>query len=209
MEATRLEKHKTYDPILRLVHWWNALALAGLLATGWGSELLEHGAYEPALWQAHILLGYGLIIGLVARLVWGLAGPQHARFSDMWHPRAWWNALTSLRFPPTHRFGHHELASFAYLGVYGLIAVMAISGLALAAIEQEAGPLIAWLPERLWNEDLFGEPHEFIASLLAVFVFGHLMALFLHQKIEGIPMAKSMFTGYQYRSAPAKGENHE
>lgn len=208
MATTRLEKRKTYDPILRLSHWWNALTVAGLLGTGWGSEWFEHGAYEAALWRVHIFLGYGLIIGLAVRLAWGLAGPQHARFSDMWHPRIWWQSLRTFRFPPTRRFGHHELASLAYLGVYGLIAVMAITGLALAAIEQDTGPFLAWLPDSLWNEDLFGEPHEFVANVLAAFVGVHLAALYLHQKLEGIPMAGSMLTGDQYRTASTQGETH-
>lgn len=201
------ERQKVYDGVLRLIHLWNALAVATLMLTGAMSDLFEHGATEKALWQIHILLGYGLLLGLAARLAWGIVGPEHARFSDMWHPSAWRQALLAFKLKTAHRFGHHPLASAAYLAVYGLLLVMAATGLGLAAIEHNSGPLAAMLGDSVWLKDLFKEPHELIYGVLIGFVVIHIAALIWHEAVEKTPLAQSMVSGYQYRIA--QGETDE
>ncbi|MFZ5512412.1 MAG: cytochrome b/b6 domain-containing protein [Pseudomonadota bacterium] len=199
-----LQRRKVYDPLLRLIHAWNALAILGLLATALLAEAFEHDGPEQGIWDAHISFGYALVIGLVARLTWGLVGPATARFSDMWHPAAWKRALSRLRLPRSTRYGHDEAASLAYLALYGVLALMAASGLALAAIEQGRGPLTAWLAEGSWLEDLFEAPHEALAWAVGGFILLHFAGLFYHARIEGIPTARSMLTGFQYR--PRNGQ---
>ncbi len=205
--ATHYERRRVYDPLLRLMHAWNALAIITLLATGWGSELFEHGALESAVWTAHIYAGYGLILGLVARLTWGLVGPRHARFGDLWHWGAWKEAVTQLRLPDRHRWGHDPLASAAYLAVYVALALMAVTGLVLAAGEHSTGPLAGSLLDRIGLSELAEEPHEFVANALAAFIGVHLIALWVHQRFGGIPVAQSMLSGVQQRPA-AKEPRH-
>ena len=199
MKTTVWEQRKVYDPALRIIHWWNALALVALLATAWSSELFERGPYEAVLWQIHIVLGYGLVIGLVARFTWGIVGPRHARFSDLWHPRAWLDALRRLRVRSSQRFGHNEFASLAYLVVYALIGTMVATGLALAAIQHTTGPLAGVLGDMVWLKKVFREPHEAVATALAVFVGMHVAALVLHERLERNHIARSMLSGTQYR----------
>ncbi len=68
MSAAR--KIRVWDPALRLFHW----SLAG-------SFLLAYPSGDDA-GMLHVYAGYG-VLGLIAfRLVWGFAGPTHARFSD-------------------------------------------------------------------------------------------------------------------------------
>lgn len=152
MEILKYRRRKVYDPVLRLIHLWNGLAILFLMTTIWLSELFEKGVGEDTLWQLHIYLGYALLVGIVARLAWGFVGPHHARFSDMWHPAAWWNAIRHRDFQVKPRFGHHALASAAYLLVYGLLIVMAVTGLGLAAIEHSMGPFNAWFGDVAWLE---------------------------------------------------------
>jgi len=199
MKARDWERRKVYDPALRVIHGWNALALVALVATAWASELFERGPYEALLWQAHIVLGYGLVTGLVARLTWGIVGPRHARFSDLWHPRAWLDALRKRRLRSSGRFGHDEFASLAYLAVYALIGIMAATGLALAAIQHSTGPLAGVLGDMAWLKKVFREPHEAGATVLAVFVGIHVVALVIHERLERNHIARSMLTGTQYR----------
>lgn len=208
MTIAILEPRKVYDPILRLIHACNALAILGLIATALLAEAFEHGALEDRLWQLHILAGYGLAVGLAARLAWGLVGTRSARFSDMWHPAVWLRTLRSLRIPVSTRYGHNELASAAYLALYAALAVMASTGLALAAIEHGAGPLSPWLFDRVWLEDLFEEPHEAIAWVVGGFVALHFAALIYHERIERVPTAQSMLTGNQYRFVRKETPGH-
>ena len=105
METITYSRQKVYDPILRVIHFWNGLAILFLMATIWLSELFEKGVGEDTLWQLHIYIGYALVVGIVARLAWGLIGPKHARFSDMWHPAAWWDAVRHFNLQAKPRFG--------------------------------------------------------------------------------------------------------
>jgi cytochrome b len=200
MDGKRQERRRVYDAVLRFLHWWNAAAIVALLATGWGSELFEHGTGERAVWTVHVYAGYGLIVGLVARLTWGLVGPRHARLTDMWHPQAWRGLFTRLRLPADHRWGHDPIASAVYLALYGMLAVMAVTGLALAATEHGMGPLAGGLLDRVWLAKLFEEPHEFLASFIAAFIVVHMSALWVHQRFGGVPVAQSMWTGIQVRA---------
>lgn len=196
---------RVYDPVLRLIHAWNGLAILFLILTVLLSDLFEKGAAEDTLWQLHITLGYGLILGLVGRLVWGLFGPAHARFSDMWHPAAWWRAVRSRNLKSPPRLGHDVLASGVYLTVYLTLAIMAVTGLGLAAVEHSAGPLNGWLGDMPWLREIFEEPHEFIYNLLIGFVIVHIGALVWHEQRDAAPLAQSMVSGYQYQ--PIEGDH--
>jgi cytochrome b len=208
METLTYRRQKVYDPILRIIHAWNGLAILLLILTVWLEDLAGTDAGVDILWQFHIVLGYALILGLVARLVWGLAGSAHARLSDMWHPAAWWDAVRTLNFRSTPRFGHDPLASGAYLAVYAMLAVMAVTGLGLAAAEFSTGPFHTWFGGVAWNEDLFEEPHEIIYYLLMGFVVLHIAALIWHEWKDKTPLAQSMVSGYKYQLESEKEEGH-
>lgn len=208
MTTIILEKRKVYDPILRLIHGWNALSVLALVATALIAEAFGHGALEDRLWQLHILAGYGLVVGLSARLTWGLVGPRSARLADMWHPSVWLQTLRRLHIPHSTRYGHNELASAAYLALYAALACMALTGLALAAIEHGAGPLSGWLFDSVWLKEIFKEPHEAIAWAVGGFLVLHAAALLYHERIERMPTAQSMLTGNQYRPANMEESSH-
>ncbi|MEY3744135.1 MAG: hypothetical protein RLZZ541_1190 [Pseudomonadota bacterium] len=213
MEKITYRRQKVYDPALRLIHLWNGLAILFLMVTIWISDLFDKGVGEDTLWQIHIFIGYALVVGIVARLAWGLVGPRHARYSDMWHPAAWWNAVRHFNLTTKPRFGHNTLASAVYLLVYLLLIAMAVSGLGLAAIEHSMGPFNSWFGDMTWLEDLFEEPHEIIYYLLMGFVVIHIAALIWHEYKDKTPVAQAMVTGYQYEVEPnsvqqTQGDDH-
>lgn len=212
METITYQRQKVYDPALRLIHLWNGLAILFLMTTVWLSDLFEKGVGEKTLWQLHIYIGYALVVGIIARLVWGVVGPRHARLSDMWHPIVWWNAVCNFNLHAKPRFGHNTLAGAAYLLVYLLLITMAITGLGLAAVEQSMGPFNTWLGDMPWLKELFEEPHELIFYLLMGFVVIHITALIWHEYKDKTPLAQAMVTGYQYevkQNYLIEGDNHE
>ena len=208
METLNYRRLKVYGPVLRLIHAWNGLAILFLIMTVWLSELFEKGAADDALWHMHIYLGYALVLGIVARLAWGLAGPSHASFSDMWHPAAWWYAVRNFELHAKPHFGHNTLASGIYLLVYVLLCSMAATGLSLAAIEHSMGPLDLWIGDMAWLKDIFEEPHEVIYYLLMGFVVMHIAALIWHEWRDKTPLAQSMISGYQYQINQVKGNEN-
>jgi cytochrome b len=147
--SSGLRSAPVYDPVLRLLHRSNALLIAILLANGLAAQALPFGGLAAELRRWHGRVGNAFIVGLLGRLLWGWIGPGHARWRSMPHPQAWREALRSGRFliEPT-RFGHHPVASLAYLLAYALMSVLLVSGLMLLAIEQGHGPLNPWLA---WN----------------------------------------------------------
>lgn len=196
---SHIETHvrRVYDPLLRVLHWTIALAIVALAATSQLADAFEHGPYEDTIWTAHIFAGYALSAALLARVLWGLAGPASARWTDLWHPAVWWNSLKTLRLPQTHRAGHDPIASLAYLFAYGVMALMVATGLGLAAGEFNTGPLAAWLGDASWLEDTLEDPHEAGFALMLGFVGLHLAALVYHH-LRGERVAQSMVTGKQY-----------
>lgn len=205
MTASNTVSHRVFDPLLRLLHATLALAILALILTSQLAEWFEEGPYEDTLWNLHVLSGYTLAISLTVRLLWGMMGPKSARWRDLWHPAQWKTSLKKLRLPDTHRIGHDSLASLAYLFAYGVMILMVVTGLGLAASVFQAGPLASWLGQATWLEDVLKEPHEVGFVLMLGFVGLHLVALVFHQ-MRGERVAQSMLTGKQYRAiedAPA------
>ncbi|GAB4345270.1 MAG: hypothetical protein Kow006_02280 [Gammaproteobacteria bacterium] len=190
---------RVFDPVLRTLHAWNALLVVGLLVTAELSQWFGYSARGEFLWRLHVWLGMALILGLIARVTWGVVGPRYARFSDLWHPREWACAARTGRwFTPPRRFGHHAQASAAYLALYLLLLVMGISGLVLAALEQNMGPLVPWIDFRVEYLWLFKTPHLFVEKLIMIYIVLHLGAVFLHHRLHGVQIAQSMYNGYQF-----------
>ncbi len=200
MLHSKTHARRVYDPLLRVLHWVIALSVVALIASSQLAEAFEHGPWEAAIWNLHILAGHGLTVALLTRLLWGLVGPASARWQDLWHPATWKNSLKNLRLPSAHRVGHDPIASLAYLFAYGVMALMVVSGLALAASEFQTGPLSAWLGNAGWVEDVMEDPHEAGFVLMLGFVSLHMAALVFHQ-LRGERVAQSMVTGKQYLDA--------
>lgn len=197
----QLERQKVYDPFLRLLHWIMALSIVVLLGSAWFHELFEKGPYEKAVWLIHIYTGYILSLAFGLRLLWGLIGPKHARWSSLWHPRAWLHGFRTFDFKLGDNFGHHPMASMAYVGFYILIFIMIVTGIALAAIEHSTGPLAEWLSDSVWYADLFEDPHETISIFIVAFIVVHIGGMILHERLEKIPISQAMISGYQYRKS--------
>jgi Ni/Fe-hydrogenase 1 B-type cytochrome subunit len=189
--------HRAFDPLLRALHWTIAVSVVALVATSQLAEAFEHGPMEATIWNLHILAGYVLSAGLLARLLWGVVGPNNARWRDLWHPTVWKNSLTKLRLPSAHRAGHDPIASLGYLFAYAVMTLMVVTGLGLAASEFQAGPLAAWFGDAGWLEDVLEDPHEVGFALLLGFIGLHMAALVFHQ-FRGERVAQSMVTGKQY-----------
>jgi Ni/Fe-hydrogenase 1 B-type cytochrome subunit len=200
--AASLSGRRVYDPVLRLLHWYNAVLIVSLLLSGMIAQRVEPGALSGWLHQQHGWLGAGLVLGLIGRLVWGLVGTHHARLSDLWHPAVWleiWR--TRLLFSAPQRPGHHPAASLAYLLLYGLLLVLAISGLLLLAIEQGNGPFVPWFGWHAAYAATLMPSHQVAGYAVLAFVLLHLAALWLHGHFHRIPVAQSMITGVQYLPA--------
>ncbi len=200
MARMLFSREKVFDPILRSIHAWNGIAILLLVISAQVADWIDYTPEASALWRFHVWGGYALILGLVARLAWGLNGPAHARLGAMWHAGAWWRAVRTRQwFAEPEGYGHHPLASAAYLAFYLIVLVIAFTGLALVAIKQGGGPLHNWLGHAVQLKAYFQVPHDVLEDFVLGFVVVHIAALILHEVRHGIPLAQAMVSGYQYR----------
>jgi Ni,Fe-hydrogenase I cytochrome b subunit len=205
MARAELTSARIYDPVLRLLHGVNALLVFLLLISGLVTLFSEPGALSARLHVWHGWLGAALVVGLLGRLAWGLSGPMHARLAEMWQPRAWREAAASRHFFQNPvAYGHHPVASLAYLAAYGLMAGLALSGLMLLAIKEGLGPFKGWLAWHAAWLDPLAPLHEIGAWTMLGFVCLHFAALILHPLLHHVPVAQSMLSGIQY--LPKQGQ---
>jgi cytochrome b len=152
-----------WDAPVRVFHWLMVASFAGAWLTA-----------ESERWRLlHVTLGYTMA-GLVGfRIVWGLVGTHHARFSSFVRgPAAVLRYLRAmLRGQPAHFVGHNPAGALAIVALLALTLVVVASG--WAAFNELGG---GWL----------GEVHEAVASLMmtvvGVHVAGVLLGTWLHHE---------------------------
>jgi cytochrome b len=175
--VTPQETVKVWDPLVRVFHW--SLATLFLVAYITGDEIET----------VHIAAGY-TIGGLVAlRIVWGLIGPAHARFSNFVRPPrevlAYMRDVALLRAP--RYLGHNPAGGAMIVALLLMLIGTAATGYMLTT-------------DAFWGAKWAEEVHEVFANLtvglVVVHVLGVLIASFEHKE----NLVKAMFTG---RKRPA------
>jgi cytochrome b len=200
-----------WDRFVRLFHW--SLAAAFFIAY----------FTEDDVMALHVWVGY-VVGGLVVlRIVWGFAGPKHARFSDfLFGPFAAWRYLRDLvAFRAARHLGHSPAGGFmVFLLLAGCLAIVATGLLTYGA--EGHGPLkgyvqrdgailsVAMIRPAMADEDdrdegarrdeddgeeMFEEMHEVLANLVLVLVFLHIGGVLLASLAHRENLVRSMITG--------------
>jgi cytochrome b len=163
VSAAGERKTLIWDAPVRVFHWLMVLSFTGAYVSA-----------ESERWRLlHVTLGYTMagLVGL--RILWGLVGTRHARFSSFVRGPAAVKRylLTLLRGRPEHHVGHNPLGALAIVAMLVLTLAIAASGW---SIYNEVGG--EWLEE----------VHEFTANLMlavvGVHIVGVLLASWLHHE---------------------------
>lgn len=177
---------KVWDPFVRVFHW--SLATAFFIAYFTEEDLLD----------IHVWAGY-IVLGLVlARVLWGVVGSQHARFADFVYP--WSRVKQHIRevmtFKPRRYIGHNPAGGLMIILLLIGLVLTSVLGLAVYGADQAAGPLAGWLagsPE--WLEDVLEETHEIIANLTLLLVLVHVSGVIVESRLMKENLVKAMITG--------------
>jgi cytochrome b len=160
-----------WDAPVRVFHWLMVLTFAGAWLTA-----------ESERWRlVHVTLGYTMA-GLVAfRLVWGLVGTRHARFTSFLRgPGAVARYVASLaRGQPEKHAGHNPAGALAIVALLALAALVTLSG---------------WAAYDDWGR-LAGEAHEGLASAMLALVGVHIAGVVVSSLAHGENLLASMLTG--------------
>ena len=199
---------RIWDPLVRISHW--ALVL-----------LVGAAFFTAEEWpETHEAIGYTVGAVVVLRILWGLVGPRHARFSDfVYRPSKVVSYLRDLLAFRGSRYVGHSPAGGAMV-VALLLTVAAIVGTGIIADQQAetaaigqtvsasqspAGTPVAAGSEKREQESLVGEIHgaltDFLFFLVALHFAGVLFASYAHHEnlvwamITGRKQAKEAETG--------------
>lgn len=168
-----------WDAPVRVFHWLLVLTFAAAWLTA-----------ESERWRmVHVTLGYTMA-GLVAfRVLWGLFGTRHARFTDFVRgPAAVAAYLKSLlRGRPEHHAGHNPAGALAIVAL--LLLAVAVPATGWALFNDMGGE---------WLEDV----HEGVANAMLALVAVHVAAVALSSWLHRENLVAAMITGR--KSAPGE-----
>ena len=163
---------KVWDPLVRIFHW----SLVGLFAFSYltGDE-----------WKkAHVYSGYA-IIGLIAfRVVWGLVGSRHARFSDfIYSPRTVIAFLAdTMRMRAKRYLGHNPAGGMMVVALLATIAAIATTGYMMTT-------------DAFWGIEWVEEVHEGAVNVALGLVGLHILGVALASVEHRENLVRSMLTG--------------
>jgi cytochrome b len=174
---------KVWDPLVRLFHW--SLPVAFVVA-----YLTQEQAYDT-----HLAAGYTILGLVLVRLVWGFIGTRHARFGDFVRgPRAVVGYLKALAAGRAPRYlGHNPAGGAMILALIATLLVIALSGIALDAAENRAGPLGG--TQLFLYLDPIMTVHAWSSDLALVLIAVHVLAVIHASRALGENLVRAMITG--------------
>lgn len=174
---------RVWDPLVRLFHWSLVVFFSVAWLTGDDYPSLHH-------WSGYLVAGLVLF-----RVMWGLVGSRHARFSDfIYHPRDVLGYLKSLHSGQVRHYrGHNPAGGAMVLALLLTLAALAFSGIWLLAGDG-AGPLAhsALAP---YAGKWLKEVHEALANVMIVLIVLHLAGVLVSSLRHRENLVKAMFTG--------------
>lgn len=184
---------KVWDAPTRIFHW----LLAALVTLG-----TITGFLSPEWWMGvHIWAGYGIVILVVFRLVWGVYGSEYSRIGSFaFPPRKVVEHLRGvLMMRPPHYLGHNPTGAVMIFALMIFLVGITISGLLVLGGEEKQGPLAGIARYPLGNAAK--SVHLFMVITLMAMVVGHIVGVIVECRITKENLVKSMITGM--KSLPA------
>lgn len=189
---------KKYSISFRIWHWLHAFVILGLLATvflrktflSWrtNSEILSTElssmsidvsveqatllakAVRAPMWEWHILLGYGLALLLLVRIMLFFTQSGKQNYIDI--------KSSTL---------HKKMVKIGYIGIYSILAFMAISGLSIHFYEE-----LSLLKETAKS---IKEVHELVFNAVWIFVLLHIGGVVLADNTDENGLVSDMING--------------
>jgi len=177
---------KVWDPVVRLFHW--ALVLAFMLAYLSGEDLLT----------LHTWAGYFILMLLGVRIVWGIIGTKHARFSDfVYRPSTVRQFLQdTVRLRARRYLGHNPAGGTMVILLILSLCITSFTGLLVLGAEEQTGPLAHWFSQNhSWWGALTEEVHEFFGNFTLLLVLIHIAGVLVESLIHKENLVAAMITG--------------
>ena len=170
---------RVWDPLVRIFHWSLVASFAIAWFTPRSAENIHHWA------------GYAAGALVLMRLLWGVLGTHHARFSQfVRHPKSVVRYLRAIVTGREARYiGHNPAGGMMVLALMSLMAVTALTGWMMTT-------------DAYFGEDWVEIVHSLSAHGLLVLVFIHIGGVVLASLRHRENLVVAMITG-QKRKAGA------
>jgi Ni/Fe-hydrogenase 1 B-type cytochrome subunit len=218
-----MERVYVWELPVRLFHWFNALCIVILGATGYliGHPIAFQSASEASFgyWFGtlrfiHFATAYLLIFNFLFRIYWGFVGNRYAAWHNYMPLRReqWKEIMRVLRVdimlgkeePPLESAGHNSLAGLIYLLFFLVFLAELATGLALYSATSEfgMGRLFAWVIPLFGSDLAVRQWHHLLMWFFPVFIIIHVYLVAYHDYVEGRGILSSMVGGWKFIEAP-------
>lgn len=196
---------KVWDPVVRLGHWLLVIAFftAYLIEDEW--------------LQSHVWAGYVVGAIVLFRVLWGVLGTRHARFSDFVVSPA--RVLRYVRGLVSgnveQHAGHNPAGGWMIVLMLLCLSGVVYSGLMVHALENGAGPLATLVvsseaetgftrnghedddEDSDWEraEEFWEEVHEVMANLMLLMIILHVVGVVVSSRLHRENLVRAMVTG--------------
>jgi len=209
--ATQRVSLYVWQQPVRITHWVTAAAIVVLCLTG---LYIADPFLLPPGWQVmtyvrliHIWSAFALLLSGLIRTWWLLAGNRFARWSAF-IPTSRAQASELFRQAGYYAFmrreipkvlGHNQLAAAAYVVLFVLLLVEAITGFALDGLlgAEPGASLFGWLREVIDAQSIRVIHHLAMWGIVAIALF-HVYSCVLVDNVERNGLLSSMFSGYKF-----------
>lgn len=191
LSSPTLQQKYIWTGKLRFSHWIMAIAVVGLLVTGWLQQNVVQ--YFQIALDYHYIFAYALTLAVGLRLYLLVSSPASAaNWRDLIPSRrSMKQAMAMLRFyvsfgrtPLPHWYAHSPLWAPVYLFVFLLLLIQILSGFLIGAGHHTLFINLYTL-------------HQNASTGIALFTVLHIISIFLHDLKTGTSDVSAMIHGYR------------
>lgn len=177
---------KVWDPFVRIFHW--TLVLSFFIAYITEEDYLGIHSYA----------GYIVLALISLRIIWGIIGTRHARFTDfVYSPKTIKSFLQdTLKLKAKRYLGHNPAGGAMIILMMLSLLITGFTGLVVYGAEEQAGPLASWFSHShsIWG-DIFEELHEFFANFSVFLIVVHIAGVIIESLLHKENLVKAMIDG--------------
>lgn len=176
-----MQRIPVWDIFVRVTHWTVAVLVLAELT------LLDED------WAVHRWAGYVVLALVALRLIWGLIGSRHARFSAFPPSlRAAWAHLAGLlRGRHELHLSHNPLGALMAYNLWASLIAVCVTGILMTT-------------KTFWGVDWVEESHEIISNWVMISVILHVAGVVFDTRYSKVNLVRAMITGQ--KEIPGPGE---
>lgn len=222
MAVEQTQEHRriyVWEAPVRLAHWVHVGAMLALAISGYyiGAPflLLSGGPLSNyvmgAMRLVHAVAATFLGLSFVLRVYWAVVGNPFAHIKGLlpWNGqrfRCFWRQIKYYLFLSTRRpdyVGHNPVAGLTYIGLYILVALQGLTGLALYSEYYPRGfwsTFFGWAFHWIATNSVLRLVHHSLMWLFLIFFLVHLYLAVLNDVLEVGGINSSIVTGYKWHT---------